>query len=96
MTTSAQKKANAAYRSRLAERGLVRLEVVVPEKDRDRIKAFAEQLTSASDIEAAAERSETVPVMTGRQIWESLRKAPFAASGIEIERADFEPRAVEF
>lgn len=93
MTTSAQKKANSAYRARLAERGLVRLEVVVPEKDKERIKAFAELLISTSEIEADAERTNPAANLTGRQIWESLRKAPLA--DIEIERVEFEPRVPE-
>jgi hypothetical protein len=97
MTTSAQKKANASYRARLAERGLIRLEIVVPEKNKDMIKAIAEQLTVAAGQDAPVETKVdgTEPVPTGREIWQSLREAPRELGELELDRADFKLRTIE-
>jgi hypothetical protein len=97
MTTNAQKKANAAYRARLAKRGLVRLEVIVPEKNKDMIKALAEQLTVAA-MESLPIKSETNlenPMPSGKEIWQALREAPTDLTEFDMDRSQFQLRTVE-
>jgi hypothetical protein len=88
MTSKAQKDANSRYRAKLADRGLVRMEVVVPEKDRDAVKAFAEKLTA--DASASPSR-----VPTGAEIWEALRNAPPALGELEFDRREFDLRTID-
>lgn len=42
--TKTKKQINEAYRHKLAERGLVQMLIVVPEKDRERVKKYAARL----------------------------------------------------
>lgn len=93
MTTTAQKKANAHYRAKLAERGLVRLEIIVPEKNRDMMKALAEQLTLAAK-EAEQGRAPTSDAPSGAQIWTSLHDAP-RLDELDFDRSDFQLRPVD-
>ena len=88
MTSKGQKDANSRYRAKLADRGLVRMEVIVPEKDRDVVKAFAEKLTA--DASASPNR-----VPTGAEIWEALHNAPAALGELEFDRRQFALRTID-
>lgn len=93
MTTTAQKKANANYRAKLAERGLVRLEIIVPEKSRDMMKALAEQLTLAAKM-PEPEQALFMDAPSGEQIWKGLHDAP-RLDELELDRSGFQLRPVE-
>lgn len=97
MTTTAQRKANAAYRARLAARGLVRLEVIVPEKNKDMIKALAEHLIAAATesmpIKPEASFKKAAP--SGKEIWQALHEAPADLTELDIDRSQFELRTIE-
>lgn len=90
MASKAQKDANSRYRAKLANRGLVRLEVIVPEKDREAVKAFAEKLTADA---SAAQDDAHAP--SGADIWEALRKAPSSLGELEFDRSQFGLRAID-
>lgn len=90
MGTVAQKRALKTYRSGLTERGLARVEIVVPSEDRATIRAIAKQLANggaqaAKIRETANARVEKyVPKKGG--IIEALLQSPLAGSGVKFKR----------
>lgn len=89
MTSRAQKNANERYRAKLADRGLVRMEVIVPEKDRDIVKAFADRLV------AGADKFEEHSTPSGADIWDALSSAPSSINELRIDRGQYGARAVD-
>jgi hypothetical protein len=89
MTSRAQKEANTRYRAKLADRGLVRVEVIVPEKDRDVVRAFADSLV------AGLETAEDGATLSGADIWDALGSAPSSLSELKIDRSQYDTRAID-
>ena len=90
MTSKAQKDANSRYRARLADRGLVRMEVIVPEKDRDVVKALAEMLTANASISSGEDRAPA-----GADIWAALNRAPAALGELQFDRSQYGLRTID-
>ena len=88
--TESQKRALASHRRRLRERGVARYEVRGLEKDKDLVRQFAKRLT-AEDSGAARLREEVArsvfkAPMTGKEIWEALRRSPLVGLELDLER----------
>src|SRR5258707_1074645 len=87
---ASQKRAIASHRRRLNERGLARYEVRGLEQDKELVRKFAKRLT-AQDAEAVRLRKEVAQQvfnrsLSGKEIWEALRRSPLVGSGINLER----------
>ena len=99
MGKPSQKRASAQYRSRLAERGMARFEVLGRDADRDLIRTLARRL-AAGDAEAARLRAavdQTIggePPRTGG-ILAALRRSPLVGAGIGFDRPREDGRMVE-
>ena len=104
MGTTAQKRATRQYRERAASRGLARCEVLVRNEDRDLFRALARRLgedgpqaaglraTLVAAIEPALEPAQP---LSGREIWEWLRRSPLVGADLNFERERCEPRFVD-
>jgi hypothetical protein len=90
MTSKAQKEANSRYRAKLAESGLVRLEVIVPKKDREIVKALADSLSAG-----VARDADNPRPLTGAAIWKALRSAPSPLDELQFDRAEHQLRAID-
>ncbi|MCU0881401.1 MAG: hypothetical protein MUF14_01905 [Hyphomonadaceae bacterium] len=96
----AQDRALAAYRDRLAKKGLKRFEVLARDSDRTLIKALARKL-ALDDAEAEATRSvltSSIAVRDGTRggILAALRRSPAVGSELDLTRPDEDDRAVSF
>ena len=85
-----QKRALENHRRRLGERGLARYEVRGLAQDKDLVREFAKRL-AAKDADAARLREEVARQvlhrpLSGKEIWEALRRSPLVGSGINLER----------
>ena len=86
----AQKRAVANHRRRMAERGLARYEVRGLEQDKELVRKFAGRL-AANDREAMRLRQEVAGSvldrpLTGKEIWEALRRSPLVGVELNLER----------
>jgi len=99
MANSAQRRAVAGYRQRLAARGLARYEVRGLEQDKELIRNLANRL-AGSGPEPARLRTELTRAIgeqapSGRQIWEALRRSPLVGAGLDLEREIVPPREID-
>ncbi|MGO8869120.1 MAG: hypothetical protein ACLQME_21740 [Alphaproteobacteria bacterium] len=91
MTKASQRRAVAAHRRRLAERGLSRYEVRGLEADKELIRGLARRL-GAGDAKAArlraelAEKTDAEPPPRGG-ILAALRRSPLVGAELNLERA---------
>ena len=95
--TPAQKKAVLEHRKRQAKKGIVRMEVNVPDSDRDLIRQTAANLRAGGDI---AERirsalSSVLNPYAGMNLKELLENAP-PLDELDLERSKELPRDIDF
>ena len=99
MTMSSQKRAIRNYRSRLAQRGLARFEVLALNTDRDLIRSLARRLAEEGP-EALRIRSTvkqtiaTAPPKTGG-ILAALRRSPLVGADLDLTRHREEGRRID-
>ena len=94
--TPSQKKAVQKHRSRQAKKGFVRMEVSVPESDRELLRQTAANLRAGGEIAdktRSAMRSVINPY-TGMNFKELLEAAPL--EGVDLERSKETWRDIEF
>jgi hypothetical protein len=86
----AQKRAVDAYRSRLAERGLSRFEVLGAHCDREFLRSFARWLAEggpdASRVRSTIESAMGVASSTKGNILAALMNSPLRSAGIRLDR----------
>lgn len=90
MTKASQRRAVAAHRRRLAERGLSRYEVRGLEADKELIRGLARRL-GAGDAKAARLRVELAEKAAGEPprrggILAALRRSPLVGAELKLER----------
>ena len=99
MTKSSQRRAIDSYRSRLAERGMARFEVIGRETDRELIRAVARRLAKggpeADRLRAAV--SQTISGEPSRKggIVKALLASPLVGSELDLTRPREEGRKVD-
>ena len=91
MANTAQKRALRNYRSRLAERGMARFEVMGLDADRDLIRSLAKRLAE-DDAEAARIRATVSQSIAGEPpkkggILAALRRSPLVEAGLDLHRS---------
>lgn len=99
MNSISQKSAVKNYRERLAERGLVRFEVLGSEDDRELIRAVARRL-SAETADAAKLRTAIKQAMASENdkkggILQALRRSPLVGAELDLSRPMTGTRKVE-
>jgi len=99
MTTTAQKRALQAYRSRLYERGLARFEVTGRDADRKLIRTLARKLAEEG-AEAARIRTTVQDAIAGQPsekggILEALRRSPLVGADLDLARPREEGREID-
>jgi hypothetical protein len=87
---ASQRRAVASHRRRLDERGLSRYEVRGLTQDKELVRKFAKHLAK-NDPDAERLRREVAgrvlrKPLSGKEIWEALRRSPLVGSGINLER----------
>lgn len=96
---SSQKRAIRNYRSRLAERGLARFEVLGLDADRDLIRSLARRLAEdgpeASRLRVAVSRTMTGEPPRKGGILAALRRSPLVGAEIDFARSDEDGRKIE-
>ena len=97
--SSSQKRALRNYRSRLAERGLARFEVLGLDADRDLIRSLARRLAEegpeASRLRAAVSQSIAGEPPKKGGILAALRRSPLVGAGLDLTRPREEGREIE-
>ncbi len=97
--SSSQKRAIRNYRSRLAERGLARFEVLGLDADRDLIRSLARRLAEdgpeASRLRAAVSQSIAGEPPKKGGILAALRRSPLVGAGLDLTRPREEGREIE-
>ena len=98
MDTS-QKRAIAAYRARLNQRGLARFEVLGRHADRDLIRSLARRLAEdgadASRLRAVVSQSIAGKPPTKGGILAALRRSPLVDADLDLTRSRERGRKVE-
>lgn len=99
MGDAAQKRAVRNYRGRLAQRGLVRFEVMAPEADRELIRALARRLAE-SGRQAEEARAAVRTVVVGESpkrggVLAALRRSPLVGADLDVSRPREEGRKVD-
>ena len=99
MGTNSQRRALQRYRSRLAERGMARFEVLGLNTDRDLIRALAQRLAEdgpeAARLRAAVSRAAAgEPAKPGR-ILAALRRSPLVGADLDFTRSREDGRKVD-
>ena len=95
--TPSQKKAVQEHRSRQARKGIVRMEVSVPESDRELIRQTAANLRAGGSI-AERIRSALSSVLNpyiGMNLKELIENAP-PMDELDLERSKEIPRDIDF
>ena len=69
---ASQKRAVETHRRRLGERGLARYEVRGLERDKELIRSLARQVAK--------------PPLTGKEIWDALRRSPAVGADLDLSR----------
>jgi hypothetical protein len=88
---ASQKRAIAKHRRRLGERGLERYEVRGLTQDKELVRTFAKRLAT-NDAEAARLRTEVAQrvrphaLMSGKDIWDALRRSPAVGADLDLSR----------
>src|SRR4051794_24209170 len=99
MAKSSQKRALQNYRSRLAERGMARFEVLGLDADRDLIRSLARRLAEkgpdAGRLRAAISRSIAGEPPCKGGILAALRRSPLVGAGLDLRRPHEEGRKVD-
>ena len=94
MSNTARSRAVKNYRSRLAERGMARFEILARAADRELIRSFAKRLTEndpeALHLRAAVNRSIAGEPPRKGGILEALRRSPLVGADV-IPPRPFEP-----
>jgi len=97
--SSSQKRAIRNYRSRLAERGLARFEVLGLDADRDLIRSLARRLAEdgpeASRLRAAVSQSIAGELPKKGGILAALRRSPLVGASLDLTRPREEGREIE-
>jgi hypothetical protein len=97
--SSSQKRAIQNYRSRLAERGLARFEVLGLDADRDLIRSLARRLAEdgpeASRLRAAVSQSIAGEPPKKGGILAALRRSPLVGASLDLTRPREEGREIE-
>ena len=98
MNTS-QKRAIIKHRRRLGERGLARYEVRGLARDKDLVRKLARKL-STNNAEAVRLRAEVAKELgekplSGKEIWDALRRSPLVGAELNLEREIVPPRDVD-
>ncbi len=100
MLNSAQKKAIAAYRSRLNARGISRFEVQAPAADRDLIKALARKLASDTpesvQLRQIMQQAVAGPAPQSGGILAALRRSPLVGADLDLTRPRESGRRIIF
>lgn len=99
MSKGAQKRAIESYRSRLAERGIVRFELQAPEADRDLLRTLARKLAEEGP-EAGRIRRTIRQAIAGEPprkggVLEALLASPLVGSELDLTRPREEGRNVD-
>ena len=99
MNDTAQKRAVATYRSRLARRGIVRFELQALESDRELIRALARKLADEGP-KARLLRQTVRRAVEGEQrgtggIVAALRRSPLVGADLDLGRPREEGRRVD-
>jgi hypothetical protein len=99
MDNTSQQRALRNYRTRLAERGLARFEVLGRDADRDLIRSLARRLAEDGPDSIQLRRTVSgavapMPPSRGR-VLASLRQSPLVGSGIEIAKTRHPGRDVD-
>ena len=96
---SSQKRAIQNYRSRLAERGLTRFEVLGLEADRDLIRSLARHLAEdgpeASRLRATVSQSIAGELPEKGGILAALRRSPLVGADLDLTRSREEGRKID-
>lgn len=97
---SAQKRAVANYRRRLAEQGVARYEVRGLDRDKSLVRRLAERL-SANDAEAQTLRSDLAtrlraPDEARGTLYAALRRSPLVGADLDLSRDAAVDRDVAF
>ena len=94
--TPSQKKAVARHRERQLNKGIVRLEINVPEHDRGLLRALAAELRAGGTIAGRIRNTLQSALAHKQQVSfkELLESAPM--EGIEFERSRDPGREIEF
>jgi hypothetical protein len=91
MSDSAQKRALRNYRSRLAERGMARFEVLGLDADRELIRSLASRLAEggpeAQRIRASVDRTIAGEPRKKGGILAALRRSPLVGEDLEFKRS---------
>ena len=99
LVSSSQKRAIRNYRSRLAERGLARFEVLGLDADRDLIRSLARRLAEdgpeASRLRAAVSQSIAGESPKKGGILAALRRSPLVGASLDLTRPREEGREIE-
>ena len=94
MGNAARRRAVRNYRSRLAERGMARFEVLGRAADRDLVRSFAKRLTvddpEADRLRATVRRSVAGEPARKGGILQALRRSPLVGADL-IPTRPFEP-----
>ncbi len=97
--SSSQKRAIRNYRSRLAERGLARFEVLGLDADRDLIRSLARRLAEdgpeASRLRAAVSQSIAGEPPKKGGILAALRRSPLVGASLDLTRPREDGRETE-
>ena len=96
---ASQKRAIIKHRRRLGEQGIERYEVRGSPKDKKLVREIAKKL-SKEDVDAARLRAELErrllsKPMSGKEIWDALRRSPLAGIGLKIDREFTTGRDIE-
>ena len=99
MTPESQHKANQAYRNRLAQKGVTRLEIMAPERDRDLLRLIAKRLASnddkAEDLRRALRSVAGEKSNTAVSILDALRNSPLCGADVLFSRQHDEARRID-
>ncbi|MGI4814729.1 MAG: hypothetical protein ACRYG5_15310 [Janthinobacterium lividum] len=99
MSNAAQKRALEQYRSRLAERGMARFEVLGLNTDRDLIRTLAKRLAesdaAAVQIRTAISRAIGEEPTKRGSILAALRRSPLVGAGLDLSRSRETGRKVD-
>jgi hypothetical protein len=97
---ASQKQAIATHRRRLGERGFGRYEVRGLVQDKELVRKFAKRLAT-NDAEAARLRTEVAqrvrphPLLSGKDIWDALRRSPAVGADLDLSREVVSERDID-
>lgn len=99
MSDTAQKRALRNYRSRLADRGMARFEVLGLDTDRDLLRSLARRLAE-NDADAARIRESLRSSIVGERprqggILAALRRSPLVGADLDLTRSKEPGRQVD-